>query len=66
MTVDPIKINGLTQFQRALKTMDGESQKQLRVVFNRAADLIVREAPAGNAAQDRRRCQQHQGALGPA
>lgn len=45
--VDPIKIQGLTQFQRALKQMDGESQKQLRVVFNKAADLIVQEAPRG-------------------
>ncbi len=42
--VDPIRIQGLTQFQRALKEMDGESQKQLRVVFNRAADLVVGEA----------------------
>lgn len=45
--VDPIRIQGLTQFQRALKEMDGESQKQLRVVFNKAADLIVQEAPRG-------------------
>lgn len=47
MTVDPIKIQGLVTFQKALRTMDGESQKQLRVVFNKAADLIVREAPHG-------------------
>lgn len=45
--VDPIRIEGLTQFQRALKEADGESQKQLRVVFNKAADLIVQEAPRG-------------------
>ena len=45
--IDPIKIQGLTTFQRALKEMDDGAQKQLRLVFNRAADLIVREAPRG-------------------
>jgi hypothetical protein len=55
--VDPIRIEGLIPFQRALKEMDGESQKQLRVVFNRAADLVVGEASqrvprrSGRAAQ---------------
>jgi len=42
--IDPIKVNGLREFQAALKAMDGESQKQLRVAFNRAADLVVAEA----------------------
>jgi len=40
-TVEPIKITGLREFQRALKTMDGESQKQLRVVLNQAAATVV-------------------------
>ena len=47
MNVDPIRIQGLTEFQRALREIDGESQKQLRLVMNRAADLIVAEAPRG-------------------
>jgi hypothetical protein len=38
---DPIKVRGLVEFQRALKDLDGESQKQLRVVFNDAADLVA-------------------------
>ena len=40
-TIDPIKIQGLRDFQAALKAMDGESQKQLRVALNTAADLVV-------------------------
>lgn len=40
-TIDPIKIAGLREFQRALKQMDGESQKQLRVVLNTAADTVA-------------------------
>lgn len=39
--VDPIKVKGLVEFQRALKQMDGESQKQLRVALNEAADLVA-------------------------
>lgn len=38
---EPIKIGGLREFQRALKQMDGESQKQLRVVLNRAAETVA-------------------------
>ena len=41
MTVDPIKIGGLRDFQRALKLMDGESQKQLRVVLNSVAETVA-------------------------
>lgn len=41
MTVDPIKITGLREFQRGLKQMDGESQKQLRVVLNQAANVVA-------------------------
>lgn len=39
--VDPIKVDGLKEFQRALKQMDGESQKQLRVVLNSAATTVA-------------------------
>jgi hypothetical protein len=45
MTVPaPIKITGLREFQRALKQMDGETQKQLRVVLNETADTIAKAA----------------------
>lgn len=54
--VDPIKIDGLRDLQRALKQADGESQKRLRLVLNKAADLVVDDAsshvprgPSGNA-----------------
>lgn len=40
-TIDPIKVQGLKDFQGALKRMDGESQKQLRVALNEAADIVV-------------------------
>lgn len=42
--VEPIKINGLRDLQAALRQMDGESQKQLRVVLNRAAELVIDKA----------------------
>lgn len=42
--IEPIKITGLRDFQRALKTMDGESQKQLRVVLNEAATTVAKGA----------------------
>jgi len=41
---DPIKVKGLREFQAALKAMDGESQKQLRVALNKAADLVAASA----------------------
>lgn len=45
MTVpEPIKISGLREFQRALKQMDGESQKKLRVVLNEAATTVAEGA----------------------
>lgn len=43
-TIETIKVQGLREFQQALREMDGESQKKLRVVLNRAADLVVNEA----------------------
>jgi hypothetical protein len=39
-TVKPIKIDGLRQFQAALKQMDGETQKQLKVVLDDAARTV--------------------------
>lgn len=39
--VEPVKIDGLRDLQRALKQLDGESQKQLRVVFNQAAETVI-------------------------
>lgn len=44
MAVDPIRITGLVELQRALKAADGESQKQLRVVLNEAAEVVAAEA----------------------
>lgn len=42
--IDPIRVEGLRELQAALKRMDGESQKQLRVVLNSAAGIVVRGA----------------------
>lgn len=38
---DPIKIEGLREFQAKLKALDGESQKKLRLVFNHAAEIVA-------------------------
>lgn len=38
---DPIRVSGLREFQAALKAVDGEAQKELRVIGNDVADLIV-------------------------
>lgn len=43
---DPIKIDGLSQFVRNLKTLDRELPKALRVAFNQAADIVVQDARA--------------------
>lgn len=43
-TIEPIRITGLKELQAALKRMDGESQKKLRLVQNEAADIIVQSA----------------------
>lgn len=42
--IDPIRVEGLRELQAALKAIDGESQKQLRVVLNDAAGIVVRGA----------------------
>lgn len=39
--IKPVKVEGLRDLQRALKNLDGESQKQLRVVFNDVAQTVV-------------------------
>lgn len=41
---DPIKIDGLRQFQAAVRMMEDGLQKELRVIFNRAADLVIDDA----------------------
>lgn len=38
---DPVRIQGLRELQAALKQMDGESQKQLRVALNSVAETVV-------------------------
>lgn len=39
--VDPIKVKGLIEFQRALKAVEDGAQKQLRVVFNAVAETVA-------------------------
>lgn len=41
---DPITIRGLRDFQAALREMDGQSQKKLRLALNAAADLVAQRA----------------------
>lgn len=47
MANPPITIRGLRDFQAALKAMDGESQKKLRVAMNAAAELVADRARRG-------------------
>lgn len=42
--VDPIRIEGLKEFQQALKTVSADLPKGLRIAANSAAELIVKEA----------------------
>lgn len=42
--INPIRVSGLREFQAALKSMDGEAQKKLRLVLNEAAGIVVRTA----------------------
>lgn len=44
MIIKPIEIEGLREFQAALKQMDGESQKQIRVALNSVADVVTQGA----------------------
>lgn len=42
--IEPLKIEGLKDFQAALRDAEEGLQKQLRVVFNEAADAVVASA----------------------
>lgn len=44
---DPIKITGLAEFSRNLKTLDRELPKALRMAFNAAAEIVVNDARPG-------------------
>jgi hypothetical protein len=39
-----LRVNGLRELQASLKAIDGESQKQLRLVLNEAAAVVVKIA----------------------
>jgi hypothetical protein len=42
--VEPIKIEGLNEFVRNLKTLDRDLPKAVRLAFNESADLVVDDA----------------------
>ncbi len=42
--VEPIRVEGLRELQAALKRLDGESQKALRVALNKAVEAIADDA----------------------
>lgn len=42
--IEPIRIDGLRQFQAALKQMDGESQKQLKVALDNVSRVVATAA----------------------
>ena len=44
MTAEAIRISGLREFQRAIKRLDSDLPKALRVAFNGAADIVVQVA----------------------
>lgn len=44
MAPEPIKIKGITQLQHDLKAISNDAAKELRVVFNQAATLVVKRA----------------------
>ena len=41
MIIDPVRIEGLREFQAALRDADDGLQKELRAVFNDAAGIVV-------------------------
>ena len=41
MTVEPIRVQGLAEFNKALKRMDSELPKGLRLAHNEAAQIVV-------------------------
>lgn len=44
MAADPIRIDGLNEFVKGLKTLDSELPKAVRMAFNEAADIVVKSA----------------------
>lgn len=42
--VQPLRISGLREIQKALKDLDGESQKELRTALNEGAQIVVNVA----------------------
>lgn len=42
--VKPIAVTGMKELRKALKDMDGESQKEIRVALNRVADTVAQGA----------------------
>lgn len=42
--INPIRVEGMRELQRALKELDGESQKEIRVALNRVADTVAQGA----------------------
>lgn len=42
--MDAIRIEGLREFNRQLKTLDADLPKALRIALNQAADLVIGEA----------------------
>jgi len=43
-TVHPIRVEGMKELQRALKELDGESQKEIRVALNEVAVTVAQGA----------------------
>ena len=44
MSAEAIRVTGLAEFRRNLKTLDSELPKALRMAFNGAADIVVNDA----------------------
>ena len=44
MTSEAIRITGLSEFQRNLKTLDNDLPKALRMAFNTAAEVVATDA----------------------
>lgn len=44
IAMDAIRVEGLTQFSRALRQVDKDAPKQLRIIGNQAADVVAGKA----------------------
>lgn len=44
IALDPIKVEGLAQFSRALRRIDKDAPKELRLIGNDAAELVAKTA----------------------